>query len=105
MGCNNILFYDKPYIEKDIRSELYNLLFSNEYPSYNIRQIENIESNGFFVESISLNGPTFVFVDAGEDIGEIQYVHKTKWKNQIKIDFRHNRSNMKFILVLDYLKK
>ncbi|GEM_PF-3793899 len=32
MGCNKI-FYNQPYCEKDIRKEMYDLLFDHEYPS------------------------------------------------------------------------
>ncbi len=106
MGCNKILFYDKPYIEKDIRKELYELLFDNEYPSATIKRIENIESDGFIVDSITFNGPGFIFTEFGEKIGEIQYVYKINWKSQMKITFYHRENNkLKYLLVLDFEKK
>lgn len=104
MECKKVYNLTTPYYEIDIRKKLYDFLFDNEYPSLVLRQIETIESNGFLIESISYNGPTFIFKELGENIGEIQHVSQERWKPQMKINFSHI-SNIKYILVLDYLKK
>lgn len=44
MGCNSIIFSNKPYCVKDMRKELYDLLFDHEYPSWVLKHVEKINN-------------------------------------------------------------
>ncbi|MGE8535900.1 MAG: hypothetical protein ACN6OJ_15035 [Chryseobacterium sp.] len=106
MGCNKILFSQNPYCEKDIRKEMYDLLFDHEYPSWVLKHVEKIEYDGFLVESLSFNGPKFIFIEYGNNAGEISYVPEKIWKSQVLINFIHrDLRNLKYPLVLNFEKK
>jgi len=71
-----------------------------------LKHVEKIESDGFKVESLSFNGPKFIFIEYGDDSGKISYVSEKLWKPQVLINFVHMESyKIKYPLVLDFIKK
>lgn len=105
MNCCTKLFEYPHSEDKDMRAELYGLLQNGEYPTYINKHIEKVESDGFIVESIYFNGPNFIFVEYGKNIGEISFVSKENWQSQMRVNFVHRESDLKYPLVFAFEKK